>query len=365
MTIEEAATVPARRTTLADVARQAGVSTALVSLVMRGVPGASPANREKVFRVARELGYVPDSRARALRQGRSHLLGVMFHVQQPFHADVIEGIYQAAESAGYDVVLSAVTDSRSEDKAIGTLLADRCEALILVAPQSSRDRLAEVGGRLPTVVLVRHVRHPDLAVVRTADMKGLGLAVDHVVGLGHARIMYIDGAGSPTAQQRRRGYRAAMARHGLESRIIRGGWAEINGSLAVDTLLAEGGDLPTAILAFNDPCAHGALSSLNRAGIAVPDEVSVVGFDDTHLAGFSHLGLTTVRQDAGQMARLAVSQAISLLKPGAGPEAHRDGVVVPALVVRGTTGPCRRSPAARESPPHRPPTDRGDRPAAS
>jgi DNA-binding LacI/PurR family transcriptional regulator len=345
MTIEEAGSVPGRRATLADVARQAGVSTALVSLVMRGAPGASPANREKVFRVAREMGYVPDSRARALRQGRSHLLGVMFHVQQPFHADVIEGIYEAAEAACYDVVLSAVTESRSEDKAIGTLLADRCEALILVAPQSSRDWLAEVAARLPTVVLVRHLRHPDIYVVRAADMKGVGLAVDHLVGLGHTLIIHIDGAASPSAEQRRRGYRAAMARHGLEPRILRGGWAEINGSQAVDKLLAEGGDrgdLPTAIVAFNDPCANGALSSLHRAGIAVPDEVSVVGFDDTHLAGFSHIGLTTVRQDAGQMARLAVSRAISLLDRNVVPEAHRDGVVLPALVVRGTTGPSRR-----------------------
>ncbi|WP_088288195.1 LacI family DNA-binding transcriptional regulator [Kineosporia sp. A_224] len=341
MTIEDAGTAPARRTTLADVARQAGVSTALVSLVMRGAPGASPANREKVFRVARELGYVPDSRARALRQGRSQLLGVMFHVQQPFHADVIEGVYEAAEAAGYDVVLSAVTDSRSEDKAIGTLLADRCEAVILVAPQSSREWLAEVGGRLPTVVLVRHVRHPDLSVVRAADMKGLGLAVDHLVGLGHRRIVHVDGAGSPSAEQRRRGYRAAMARHGLEPRIVRGGWAEINGSQAVEQLLAEG-DLPTAILAFNDPCANGVLSTLQRSGISVPEEVSVVGFDDTHLAGFSHIGLTTVRQDAGQMARMAVGRAISLVERKDDPEMHRDGVVVPDLVVRGTTGPCRQ-----------------------
>jgi len=341
MTIEQVGPVPGRRSTLADVARQAGVSTALVSLVMRGAPGASPANREKVHRVARELGYVPDSRARALRQGRSQLLGVMFHVQQPFHADVIEGIYEAAEAAGYDVVLSAVTDSRSEDKAIGTLLADRCQAVILVAPQSSREWLAEVGSRLPTVVLVRHVRHPDLAVVRAADVKGLALAIDHLVSLGHTTIVHIDGAGSPSAEQRRRGYRAGMARHGLEPRILRGGWAEINGSQAVDRLLAEGGDLPTAIVAFNDPCANGALSSLHRAGIAVPDQVSVVGFDDTHLAGFSHIGLTTVRQDAGQMARLAVSRAISLIERTDGPDVHHDGVVVPVLVVRGTTGPRR------------------------
>lgn len=345
MTTDEAGLSRGRRATLADVARQAGVSTALVSVVMRGAPGASPTNREKVFRVARELGYVPNSRARALRRGRSQLLGVMFHVQQPFHADVVEGIYAATEAAGYDVVLSAVTEARSEDKAIGTLLADRCEALILVAPQSSRAWLGEVAGRLPTVVLARYVRHPDISVVRTADIKGVGLAVDYLVGLGHAQILHIDGADAPSAEQRRRGYRAAMTRHGLEPRVLRGGWSEISGSQAIDRLLAEGGALPTAVLAFNDPCATGVLSSLHRAGITVPDAVSVVGFDDTHLAGFSHFGLTTVRQDAHLMARLAVSRAISRLEPGSPdeqpPDAGRDGIVPPALVIRGTSGPGR------------------------
>jgi DNA-binding LacI/PurR family transcriptional regulator len=354
MTTDEAGRAPGRRATLADVARQAGVSTALVSLVMRGVPGASPANREKVFRVARDLGYVPDSRARALRQGRSRLLGVMFDVQQPFHADVIEGLYEAAEADGYDVVLSAVTEARSENKAIGTLLADRCGALILVAPQSSRDWLVEVAGKVPTVVLARHVRHPDIAVVRTADIKGVELAMDHLVGLGHSQIAHIDGADFPSAEQRRRGYRAATRRYGLEPQVIRGGWAEISGAHAVDQLLAEGGSLPSAILAFNDPCATGALSSLHRAGIAVPDQVSVVGFDDTHLAGFSHNGLTTVRQEARLMARLAVSRAISRLERGSnGAQAAadtRDSIVPPALVVRGTTGPARSGvPTARSA----------------
>jgi DNA-binding LacI/PurR family transcriptional regulator len=362
MSTDEAGLSPGRRATLADVAREAGVSTALVSLVMRGVPGASPANREKVFRVARELGYVPDARARALRQGRSRLLGVMFDVQQPFHADVIEGLYEAAETDGYDVVLSAVTESRSEDKAIGTLLADRCGALILVAPRSGRDWLVEVAGKLPTVVLARHVRHPDIAVVRTADVKGVDLSMDHLVGLGHSQIAHIDGASAPSADQRRRGYRAAMRRLGLEPRVIRGGWSEASGALSVDLLLQEGGDLPTAILAFNDPCATGVLSSFHRAGIAVPDEVSVVGFDDTHLAGFSHTGLTTVRQEARLMARLAVSRAISRLEhaPNGTPTAFdaRDTVVPPTLVVRGTTGPmrssARRRPSRRAIPAQRP-----------
>ncbi len=324
-----------RRATLADVARQAGVSTALVSVVMRGAPGASPANREKVFRVARSLGYVPDSRARALRQGRSQLLGVMYEVHQPFHADLVDGIYAAAEDAGYDVVLSAVTQRRDEDRAVETLLADRCEALILVAPQPGRDWVARIALRLPTVVLAQHMRHPDVSVVTTADAKGVGLAVDHLVELGHTRIVHIDGGPLPTARQRRRGYRTAMTRRGLQPRLVRGGWSEESGFQAAQRILAAG-EPPTAIVAFNDACATGVLSALTRAGVRVPGTVSVVGFDDTHLAGFSHLGLTTIRQDSPRIARMAVARAISRLesRPAA---ANGTEVVLPTLVVRGTT----------------------------
>jgi DNA-binding LacI/PurR family transcriptional regulator len=336
---EQAASSQSRRVTLADVARAAGVSTALVSIVMRGVSGASAANRERILRVAGELGYVPDSRARVLRQGRSQLLGVMFGVQQPFHADLVEGIYAAAEEHGYDVVLSAVAASRSEHRAVDTLLADRCEALILLGPQSPRGWLADLATRLPVVVVARSVHEPGIDVVRTADAKGIELAVDHVVELGHTRIAHIDGGGAPGAVQRRKGYRAAMRRHGLshEEQILPGGLTEDSGARAVAALL-DSATLPTAILAFNDRCATGVLDALYRAGTRVPEQVSVVGFDDTHLASFSHIDLTTVRQDATVMAHIAVTRAIHRLEPtGKSSQPSREVVVSPTLVVRGTT----------------------------
>jgi DNA-binding LacI/PurR family transcriptional regulator len=324
----------ARRVTLADVARHAGVSTALVSLVMRGASGASPANREKVLRVARELGYVPDSRARALREARPRLLGVMFGVQQVFHADLVEGIYAVAEVAGYDVVLSAVTAGRLEERAVDTLLADRCAALIMLGPKSPPAWLAGLAARLPVVVVARSVRHPEIDVVRTADAKGIGLAVDHLVALGHTRIAHIDGGTAPGADQRRRGYRAAMRRHGLTGRLVPGGITESDGARATAGLL-DGAGRPTGILAFNDRCATGVLDSLHHASVPVPAEMSVVGFDDAHFAGYTHINLTTVRQDAPLMARLAVERAIGRLT--AGPPEPRETVVPPALVVRGTT----------------------------
>lgn len=329
-----------RRATLADVARVAGVSTALVSIVMRGVPGASSANRDRVMQVAKDLGYVPDARARVLRQGRSHLLGVMFGIQEPFHADLVEGIYAAAEPAGYDVVLSAVAATRREARAVDTLIADRCEALILLGPQSPKPYLTDLANLRPVVVVARSLGEPMLEVVRTDDMEGIRLAVDHLAELGHERITHIDGDGAPGAAQRRRGYRTAMRRLRLDAHIdIRqGGLTEDSGAKATAALL-ESGTLPTGILAFNDRCAVGVLDTLMRAGVKIPEHVSVVGFDDTHLAGFSHIDLTTVRQDAKVMARMAVQRAIQRLTEPAGrtPNQGHDIVIPPTLVVRGTS----------------------------
>ena len=137
-----------RRPTLADVAVRAGVSTALVSIVMREAPGASAATRERVRAVADELGYRPDLRARLLRRSRSRLLGVVFGVQHPFHGDLVDGLYTAADGVGYELALSAVTPGRDEERAIASLLQDRCEALVLLGPQAPTAYLAGLAARL-------------------------------------------------------------------------------------------------------------------------------------------------------------------------------------------------------------------------
>ena len=325
-----------RRPTLADVAARAGVSTALVSIVMRGAKGAGEATRERVLQAAREIGYRPDTRARLLRSHRSHLLGVRFGLQQPFHADLVEGLYAVAEPAGYQLALSAVTAGRDEERAAQSLLDDRCEALILLGPQAPAARLAELAARLPVVSVARRLRPavPGVEVVRTADEQGARQAVDHLVGLGHRDIVHVDGGRAPGAADRRRGYRTALRRHGLaeRARVVAAGPNEEDGARAARELLA--GPPFTAVLAFNDHCASGVLDVLVRSGVEVPGRVSVVGFDDSSLARLAHVDLTTVAQDVARLADLAVGRAISRLE---GEETPGETVVAPRLVVRGTT----------------------------
>ncbi|MET0863918.1 MAG: LacI family DNA-binding transcriptional regulator [Nakamurella sp.] len=323
-----------RRPTLADVAARAGVSIALVSIVIRDVPGASASTRERILRVADEIGYRPDTRARLLRSNRSHLLGVCFGVQHAFHGDLVGGLYDAAEAAGYELALSAVTAHRDEQRAVASLLQDRCEAMILLGPSAPPGYLVELAGRIPLVVVARSARGVD--VVRTADDDGLQQAVDHLVGLGHRRIAHIDGGRAPGSAERRRGYRQAMKRHGLdaESRIITGGLSEEDGAAGARDLLALD-QRPTAVAVFNDRSATGVLDVARTAGLTVPGGLSVVGFDNSRLARLSQFDLTTVAQDAERLATLAVTRAIDRLDGN--PVSKREQIIAPQLIVRSTT----------------------------
>lgn len=327
-----------RRPTLADVAAHAGVSVPLVSIVMRDVPGASTANREKVRWAADQLGYRPDSRARMLRRTRSRLIGVVFGVQHTFHGDLVSGLYAAADRADYELALSAVTPVRDERRAITSLLQDRCEALILLGPESPTSYLAGLTAQMPVVVIARAVRHRSVDVVRTDDAVGLHQAVDHLVDLGHTRIAHIDGGRAPGTAERRRGYRQALQRHGLteSTHILPGGLTEDDGAAAAHALL-DATPRPTAVTVFNDRCATGVLDVLWRAGLHTPQDLSVIGFDDSRLAHLSHIALTSVAQDTAQITTLAVARAIARLDGT--PVTNRELVIPPHLVVRSTTAP--------------------------
>lgn len=323
-----------------DVAAAAGVSQSLVSIVMRDAPGAGAATRERIQRIAGELGYRPDTRAQLLRRGHSRLLGVVFDVQQPFHGDLVAALYRAAAPTGYQLTLSAVTPDRAEKIAVADLLGDRCEALVLLGTRSSAADLATLAAAVPVVAVARAVRHADVDVIRTADAQGLAQAVDHLVGLGHRRIHHIDGGRAPGAADRRRGYRDAMTRHRLdhEIRIHTGGLTEDDGAAAARALL--GGAPPSAVAVFNDRCAAGVLEILRGAGVEVPGDMSVIGYDDSHIARVSFIDLTTIAQDVDQLARLAVERAIRRAT-GAARLGPREQIALPHLVVRSTTAPPR------------------------
>jgi DNA-binding LacI/PurR family transcriptional regulator len=326
-----------QRPRLDDVAARVGVSTASVSLVLRGAPGPSAETRRRVLEAAAEMGYRADRTASLLARRRRHLLGVMLDIRSPFHAELVQEIQAEADRVGYEVVLSTLTRHRDEDRAIETLLDFRCEAVLLIGPDAPDERLAALAAQLPVVALGRRVATGDVDVVRPADHIGVAEALDHLIGLGHRHIAFVDGGRGVVSAARRRGYREGMRRAGLadEIRIIPGDHTE-EGGIRAGRLIAAAGDRPTAVVASNDRCAVGVMDAFVRAGIEIPGQISIVGYDDSTLAHLVHIDLTTVNQNAAAQARDAVSLAVQRLDGGR--KQRMEIVLSPTLVVRGSTG---------------------------
>jgi DNA-binding LacI/PurR family transcriptional regulator len=333
-----------RHPTIRDIAARAGVSKSLVSRALRGDPEVAPARRSEVQRIARELGYRPNSAARTLVQRRSHAVGVLVNdLHNPFFPELLDGVFAEAASHGMrPPIVTGARDPRDEASAIDDLLELRPDGIVLASPMIRADAIEAASRRVPLVVTSDDVRVPGIDIVRTDDAGGARLAVDHLVGLGHAAIAAIAGPDVHTARQRLRGYVAAMRDHGLgpQVRIVRGDHTEEGGRAGALALLADGSP-PTAILAPNDLAALGVLHALATAGLAVPGDVSVIGFDDIAIASLRHIDLTTVAQQRAEIGALAVRRLVARL---ANPTRTGTRTVLAAsLVERSTTEPPSRA----------------------
>ncbi len=319
-----------------DVAARASVSRALVSIVFRGVPGASEQTRQRVLTAAAELGYETDRRASRLGRSRTRMIGVVFDFSGDFHAHVIDGLYRSADEHDYEVVLSPATPHRSERQAIASVLGERCEGIVLIGPRIASTEIADLSRRMATVVLLRQVRAAGVDSIRTDDQAGLDLLVDHLAGLGHREIRYVDGGEAAGASPRRTAYRRAMARLGLTPQTLAGGMDEEAGAVAAELLLGEASvSLPSAIVAFNDRCALGILHRLRGAGLHLPGDLSLTGFDDIAAAGYRHNALTTVHQDTTALGALAMDRLRARIEDDGAPGTRL--LVPPRLVHRKTT----------------------------
>lgn len=338
-----------RRVTITDVASATGFSISTVSAALNGTSGVSAGNRERIIRTATELGYAPDARASRLRRRRSGLLGVTFTEGQGFHGDLLDGLYAAAREAGYDAMLAASTPHHAEPDCIATLLDNRCEGLVLIGTSMTPARLERLAARLPVVVVTHDSLVPGADVVDADDAAGVDTLVAHLVERGHRRLVHIDGGTSSRATARREAFLAAVRSRGLDSScgVETGGWDEESGADAARRLL-DAGPLPDAVLAFNDHVGVGVIATFSRAGIRVPQDVAVCGFDGIPLAAVSAFGLTTMVQDTAAMSATAVAAILDRLDGGLRTDlvpgvvtttqgTARHSTVEPALQVRSST----------------------------
>ena len=326
--------------TMADVAAYAGMSRQTVSLVLRDAPGPSEDTRDRVLAAAGALGYRPHLAAQALRRARSTDLGVVYSPAHATEPELLEGIYAAAAERGYGVMISPRTARRGPQAAAAELLGHRCSALVVLGSDLRDGALA--GLVLDTGVPVVHVGHgrprDGYDVVRSDGADGVRQVVEHLHGLGHERIAYVHTPTLRPTAVRRSGYLTTTRRLGLTSDVVPvpGPFAEEAGAQAARTLLQRP-VLPTAVVAANDQAALGVVSVLRTAGVGVPHDVSVAGFDDTALARTSFLDLTTVDQHPDRMGAAAVEAATrQVAEPGTPTTVS---VTPTTLVVRGSTGP--------------------------
>jgi DNA-binding LacI/PurR family transcriptional regulator len=330
----------ARRPTIHDVADRAGVSKSLVSLVLRGAPNVSDHRRAAVERAITELGYRPSAAARSLVQRRTATIGVLVaDLHNPFFAEVYDGLRAHATSLGYRTLLGSGDQlSSQEEETVETMLELRVDGLVLLSPRVSPRVLRDAVQTTPVVIAGSNLRVPRVDTVSSDEAEGTALAVAHLVGLGHRRIAHIAGSSS-RRDPRREGYEAAMRASGLGARvrvIIGDHNTDEGGYESMRELLSDRRP-PTAVLANNDLAAVGALGALDEAGIRVPEDISLVGYDNSYLAGIRHIGLTSVNQPRLEMGRLTMAALHRRITGGGGRARHE--VLRPDLVVRSTTAP--------------------------
>lgn len=335
--------------TMQQVAERAGVSTALVSLVMRGAPNVSDKRRALVVQAADELGYRPNVLARNLASRRTRTLGIVVNdLHNPFFAEIVDGIQTTAAANGYRILIGNGQHSPAgEADAIETCLQFRVDGLILAGPVVTEVEMERVAKSAAVVAIGRAAVSPDIDTVNCDDAVGARLVVEHLADLGHRRISHIDGGSGAGAAGRVQGYEATMRELGLDAyiNVATGDFSESGGYNGADELLGLD-PRPTAIFAANDLSAAGALDRVEVAGLDVPSEMSIVGFDNTGLAAMHHLSLTTINQPRGEFGRIATELIMERLDDGRSTAVHH--VVAPTLVVRRTSGPPVEASSVRE-----------------
>jgi DNA-binding LacI/PurR family transcriptional regulator len=311
---------------------------------MHGSPKVREEKRDAVLRAADDLGYRPNAVARSLVRMRSFLIGVMLSdLHNPFFTEVVDGIEGEAIEAHYRALFN--TGSRlaeRESEAVETLLELRTDGLILAGSVLPSRTIAAAAARVPVVLVARPSRSTAVDSVTNDDRAGARMAVAHLAELGHRAIAHVDGGSGAGAAARRSGYADAMTRHGLGSRIriAPGAFTEQGGANGVAALLSKG-RRPTAIFVANDLAAVGALHALEEHGLRVPEDVSLVGYDNIALAALGHIDLTTIDQPRLEIGATAVRLLLERLEEGRTGARHL--LIPPGLVVRGTTAPPPRT----------------------
>ncbi|TLP49439.1 MULTISPECIES: LacI family DNA-binding transcriptional regulator [Cohaesibacter] len=327
------------RPTLADVARVAGVSRMTASRALNDKPGMSDKTREDIQRIASEMGYVANPMARKLSSGRTHIIGVIAQLHTSFTGEMVMGIGTTIRGAGYEMLVYSLSDNDTQPpSSVVNLLQQVADGIIVLLPYEA-DYLEKLrDASLPVVTVETVFDEPTFPAVITDGYQGGRQAMTHLIELGHKRIGFITGnLKLLSARSRLKAYQDMVAQYDLDddpALICEGDYMQLGGYDAAKQLLALE-NRPTAIFASNDVSAQGAMSAIREGGLSVPDDISLVGFDDIGLCEQMHPTLTTVHQPLQQMGRSAVNMLMAMIS---GLDVPFNQITLPTeLVVRQST----------------------------
>ena len=328
--------------TIRDVARRADVSVASVSRVLTGAGPVTDSTRNKVMAAVEVLQYVPHSGARSLSTSKTHTIGVILpDLYGEFFSELIRGMDVAARALGYHLIVSSSHDDAEEASAAIRSMRGRVDGLIVLSPHLDAANLAAgMAGRTP-ILLMNGGADAGRPSIVVDNHGGAVQAVEHLIATGRRRIIHISGPqGNLEAEARMAGYLEAMASAGLEATVVDGDFTQAAGHSAGDWL-ATMPVRPDAVFASNDIMAVGAMLALQEAGVRVPEDVAMVGFDDVPIADMVRPGLTTLRIQIAETGRNALERLVRLIT--AAGDAAADAaceVVRPQLVVRPSSDPA-------------------------
>ncbi|WP_460569997.1 LacI family DNA-binding transcriptional regulator [Humibacter soli] len=333
-----------RAPTLADVAAGAGVAVSTASRALSNPGRVNVVTRQRIERVASELGYSPNQQARALTSGRARAIAVLVSdVTNPFYFGIIRGTQQQLKASGYSQLLVDTEESDQNEDELLHRLRSSFDGVILAASRLSDRSLARLADELPLVAVNRQTRGVPSVFIDTP--RGVVQALEHLVSLGHRDIAYVSGPETSWSNESRWRalVKAASARGATMHRLGPFAPRQHAGAAAADAVLNTGA---TAAIAFNDLLAIGMLQHLASRGIRVPERLSVVGCDDIFGADFCNPPLTTLTAPVEQAGRLAVTMLLTQLDNGDAPGMRQTTVLPTYLTVRSSTGPAAENVAA-------------------
>jgi DNA-binding LacI/PurR family transcriptional regulator len=335
-----------------EIAKRARVSTATVSRTVNRIPTVDPRLAKRVLKVIEELGYRPNIQARTLVSGRSHILGlVVSEITNPFFPEIVQAFENKAVEHGYEILLvSTIHDPKRMDISVRRMTERRVDG-IAVMTFGMEDLLLEDAElrNVPLVFVDVGPKRPRVSNIRIDYLHGIRQAVQHLAALRHERIAFISGPLSlKSAVSRRNAFKQAMGEIGLDvqkSLVVEGTHTLEGGISAMQSLLSLP-KRPTAVLCSNDMTALGVMHECHRKGLSIPEDLSLVGFDDIKLAQFVLPPLTTVRMSQSELAHIAFNALLKELERDTPSEAGTEYMLETSLVLRESTAVRNQKPAA-------------------